>query len=135
LRLQDDYLQEQGTHTKKKTGLLWSTQIVTSIWDGWHLLWTIRNHVIHGHDQVSRRLIQRQDVEDDVRAIYEDRELLLPADQDHLFPDVETHLQHSATSLRNWVTTYGPMFTDSISRAKRRALLGVRSIRTYFAPV
>jgi hypothetical protein len=27
------------------------------------------------------------------------------------------------------------MFSDSISRAKRRAVHGVRSIRSYFAPV
>jgi hypothetical protein len=132
--LQDDYLHEQGIHTKKQTGQLWATQLVTSIWDEWHKVWTIRNEVIHGHDQASRRHIQRLEAEHDLQAIYNDRDHLLPADQDHLFDDVETHLTHSTTTIRNWMKVYGGMFTDSISRAKQRATLGVRSIRSYFAP-
>jgi hypothetical protein len=94
-RLQDEYLPDQGLHTKKKTGLLWATQLLTSIWEGWNLVWTIRNEVIHGHDQASRHRIQRQEVEHEIKAIYDEREHLLPADQDHLFDDVETHLTHS----------------------------------------
>jgi hypothetical protein len=43
-------------------------------------------------------------------------------------------LTHSTTAIRNWFNTYGGMFADSISRAKQRATLGVRSIRSYFAP-
>jgi hypothetical protein len=65
--------------------------------------------------------------------IYENREHLLPEDQDRLFDDVDTHLSSSTVSIQNWLRTYSPMFTDSISRAKRRATLGVRSIRSYFA--
>jgi hypothetical protein len=133
-RLQDEYLCEQRIHTKKQTGQLWATQIITSIWDGWSLVWKIRNEVIHGHDQASRRHIQHQEVEYEVKAIYEDHDHLLPADQDHLFDDVDTHLTQSTTTLRNWLNVYQDLFTDSIAKAKRRALLGVRSIRTYFQP-
>jgi hypothetical protein len=98
-------------------------------------VWTIRNEVIHGHDLASRHRIQRQAVETEIRAIYDERDLLLPDDQDHLFDDVDTHLSHSTTTLKNWISTYQGMFSDSISRAKRRAVHGVRSIRSYFAPV
>jgi hypothetical protein len=132
--LQDDYLNDKGIRTKKQTGQLWATHILTSIWDEWHVLWTIRNEVIHGHDQASRQRTQRREAELDIRAIYNQRNLLLPVDQDHLFDDVETHLTHSTIAIRNWINTYGGMFADSISRAKQRATLGVRSIRSYFAP-
>jgi hypothetical protein len=85
----------------------------------------IRNEVIHGHDQTSRNRIQRTMTEQEICAIYQDRHLLLPADQDHLFDDVEFHLTFSTTSLRNWLNTYQGMFTDSISKAKKRATEGV----------
>jgi hypothetical protein len=84
----------------------------------------IRNTVIHGHDQTSCNHIQRTEAELEIYAIY-DRHLLLPADQDHLFDDVEFHLTFSTISLQNWLNTYQGMFTDSISKAKKRATEGV----------
>jgi hypothetical protein len=51
------------------------------------------------YDQTSRLNIQRLEAETELRAIYEDRESLLPADQDHLFEDVNTHLAYSTNSL------------------------------------
>jgi hypothetical protein len=133
-RLQDEYLTDQNLKTKKITGQIWATQLLLSIWEGWANLWTIRNEVIHGHDKASRQRIQRLEVESDIRAIYDERDHLLPADQDYLFDDVDAHLTHSTTTLRNWFSTYGSLFSDSISKAKRRATLGVRSIRSFFAP-
>jgi hypothetical protein len=85
----------------------------------------IRNAVIHGHDQTSRNCIQQTEAELEIGAIYNDRNLLLPADLDHLFDDVEYHLTFSTISLQNWLNTYQGMFTDSISKAKKRATEGV----------
>jgi hypothetical protein len=78
--------------------------------------------------------IKRLEAKTELRAIYEERELLLPADQDHLFDDVNTHLAYSTNSIRNWLNTYQGLFTDSILKAKKRALDGVCSIRSYFQP-
>jgi hypothetical protein len=133
--LQDQYLQDQKLYSAKNTGLLWAASLLTSLWDEWHLVWTIRNEVIHGHDESSRQRKQRASAEKELRAIYEDRELLLPADQDHLFEHVDIHLAKSTQSIQNWLNTYQPMFTDSIKKARRRAVDGVRSIRSYFAPI
>ena len=132
LRLQDKYLYQQGLHNKKTTGLLWTTTILSKIWEEWTSIWNIRNQVIHGHDQTSHLNIQRLEAETELRAIYDERELLLPADQDHLFDDVNTHLTYSMNSIRNWLNTYQGLFTNSIFNAKKRALDGVRSIRSYF---
>ena len=133
-RLQDEHLHQQGLHDKKTTGLLWATTISSKIWEEWTLIWTIRNQVIHGHDLTSRLNKQRLEAETELHAIYDNRKLLLPADQDHLFNEVNTHLAHSTNSIRNWLNTYQGLFNDSISKAKKRALDGVRSIRSYFQP-
>jgi hypothetical protein len=127
-RLQDDYLLDQGLRNKKTTGQIWATQILISIWEGWTQVWTIRNEVIHGHDQASRQRLQRLEVESDIRAIYNKGNHLLPEDQDYLFEDVENHLHHSTVTLRNWFNTYRSLFSDSISKVKQQAVHGVRSI-------
>jgi hypothetical protein len=75
---------------------------------------TISNQVIHSHDQTSRINIQCLEAKTELRALYDDRELLLPADQDHLFDDVNTHLAHSTNSIQNWLNTYQGLFTHSI---------------------
>jgi hypothetical protein len=127
-KFQDNYLHQQGLHNKKNTGQLWATNILSSIWEEWHLVWTIHNEVIHGHNQISCQRIQGLMAETEIRAIYDEREPLLPTDKDHLFDDVKIHLAFSTTSLQNWLNTYQGMFTDSISKAKKRALDGVHSI-------
>jgi hypothetical protein len=87
-----------------------------------------------GNDQTSRLNIQCLAAETELRAIYDDRKLLLPADQDHLFDDVNTHLAYSTNSIQNWLNTYQGLFTDRISKAKKRALDAVCSIQSYFQP-
>jgi hypothetical protein len=101
---------------------------LSKIWEEWTLIWNIGIQVIHGHDQTSRLNIQCLEAETELRAIYDDRKLLLPADQDHLFDDVNTHLAYSTNSIQNWLNTYQGFFTDSISKAKKCALDGVCSI-------
>jgi hypothetical protein len=108
--------------------------ILSKIWEEWTLIWTIRNQVIRGHDQTSRLNIQRLEAKTEPRALYDDRKLLLPANQDHLFDDVDTHLAHSTNSIQNWLNTYQGLSTNSISKAKKRALDGIRSICSYFQP-
>jgi hypothetical protein len=93
---------------------------------------TIRNQVIHGHDQTSHLDIQHLEAKTELCAIYDDHELLLPADQDHLFDDVNTHLAYSMNSIQNWLNTYQGFFTHTISKAKKRVLDGVCSIQSYF---
>ena len=56
----------------------------------------------------------------------------MPNDQQHLFDNIDTHLQKPTQSLINWYNTYQPMFSHSIKEAQRRSLLGVRSLRHYF---
>jgi hypothetical protein len=131
-QLQDDDLLQQGLHNKKTTRQLWATNILSCIWEEWHLVWMTCNAVIHGHDQTSHNCIQQTEAELEICAIYNDRDLLLPADQGHLFDDVKFHLTFSTISLQNWLNTYQGMFTDSISKAKRCVTEGVQSIQSYF---
>jgi hypothetical protein len=100
-RLQDKYLHQQGLHNKKTTGLLWATTILSKIWEEWTSIWNIQNQVIHGHDQTSRLNIQRLEAETELRAIYDECKLLLPADQDFkmLIPTLPTPRIQSETGL------------------------------------
>jgi hypothetical protein len=73
-RLQDEHLHQQGLHNKKTTSLLWATIILSKIWEEWTLIWTIRNQVIHGHDQTSHLNIQHLEAKTELRALYNDHE-------------------------------------------------------------
>jgi hypothetical protein len=87
------------------------------------------------HNQTGCQRIQRLEAETKIRVIYDKHKLLLPADQDHLFDDVEFHLTFPTTSLQNWLNTYQGMFTDSISKAKKCTFDSVQSIQSYFNPL
>jgi len=133
-RHQDDFLQSQRLRSKSRSGKLWSTTVITCLWKQWLEVWTSRNDIIHGHDETTRRLVLRNKAEWQIRKVYKNRELYLPRDRDFLFETVEEHLTQSTTSLLNWFSTYQPMFAHSALQAKKHAIKGVRSIRSYFQP-
>jgi len=134
-RLQGDYLFTSRLATRSRTGKLWTTTVITCLWKQWQEVWTLRNEAVHGHDETTRRLILRKKAEWQVRQIYDNRDLYLPNDRDVLFDNVDEHLEKSSTTaLLNWYSTYQPMFAHSIREAKKRAIQGVRSIRSYFQP-
>jgi hypothetical protein len=72
------------------------------ILEEWTLIWTIRNQVIHGHNQTSHLNIQRLEAKTKLRAIYDDRKLLLPVDQDHLFDDVNIPTSSTSQQIHQW---------------------------------
>jgi hypothetical protein len=95
-----------------------------------------RNTMVHGKNQVARQEAQRRITEADLRSVYDNREKLEPDLQRLLFRDVQDHIERHPTCVtRNWLQTNAPILQESLRRAKRQALKGVRSIRSYFAPV
>jgi hypothetical protein len=134
-RLQDDYLSQQHLQSKTRTGSLWTTSIITSIWSQFEIVWELRNGVIHGNDNHNRNMIRRQTAVHQLNAIYNLCDELLPSDRVHLFDTVEEHLTLPTTTILNWVTVYKSMFTDSIRKAKKQAVVGVRAISEYMLPL
>ena len=130
--LQDYHLFQTGKSSKTRTGTLWTVSITICIWDNFKTVWTTRNEIIHGHDDTTRNAAKRRIAQANIRRIYDKRNQLMPNDQQHLFDNIDTHLQKPTRSLINWYNTYQPMFSHSIKEAQRRSLLGVRSLRHYF---
>jgi hypothetical protein len=130
--LQEDHLWSTEKMSKTRSGKLWTTAIITGIWQQWEILWKLRNGVIFGHDEESRRKAQRELAEAKIRRVYELRQHMLPRDRDYLFDTVAEHLRLSTTSLVNWYQTYQPLFTHSVQQAKSRAIHNMRSLRSYF---
>ena len=131
-RLQDDHLRLPRKTSKTRSGKLWTTAIITGIWLQWDILWKLRNGVIFGHDEESRRKAERDLAETKIRRVYEQRPHMLHSDRECLFDTVEEHLRFSTTSLVNWYQTYQPLFIHSVQQAASRAFHNVRSIRSYF---
>ena len=134
-RLQADHAYRNGKRDQAAS-LLWTTNIICSIWKEWFDLWDLRNGVIHGHDSTSRNKAKRDRAEQEIRLIYDSREAMLPADRDHLEDNAEDHITGKSTQrLQNWLHTYRGLFKKSIADAKKRSVTGVRSIRSYFLPI
>ena len=122
----------QDTHMR--SGTQWTGEIIATLWDQWYKVWTMRNSVIHGHDQESRAKHQREIDTQRLHSIYRSRHLMEPSVQELLFPTIEEH-QHSrgATAIHNWLSIHETTFIQSVKNVSKRAIKGVRSIKTYFA--
>ena len=57
-----------------------------------------------------------------------------PSVQELLIENAEAHNEQPLTHTRNWLAQNAGLFKESIRRVKKKALTGVRSIRTYFQP-
>jgi hypothetical protein len=140
LTVQNDYLaRRQGptsdrevTHQRtEKMGKQWQKKFIIEIWKQWMVLWKSRNELVHGKNVATQREANRRQLAVDLRGIYDQREHLEPEFQSLLFRDEQEHLRkfHLNTT-RNWISTNAPIFRQSLRQAKRRAIAGVRSIRS-----
>ncbi|KAI2499118.1 hypothetical protein MHU86_15388 [Fragilaria crotonensis] len=140
--VQEDYLARHNVSSGRnntqlrKKGKQWQKKFILEIWKQWMTLWKARNDLVHGKDTTAQNEANRRRTAEELRAIYDRREQLEPEYQRLLYSDVQDHLQrHRDYTTRNWVNTNAPILRESLRRAKRRAVAGVRSIRSYFAPV
>ncbi len=140
--VQEDFLarrlgpSQNASSPQKKKGKQWQQKFIVEIWKQWTTLWKSRNEMVHGKTQGTRREALRRTAEAELQTIYDSRALLEPGAQQLLFREVQDHTQkHQHTTTRNWLRTNAPIFRESLRRAKRSAIMGVRSIRSYFAPV
>lgn len=131
-RIQDDYLYLTGKADKQRSGNHWTTSITTKIWSSWYELWDQRNKKVHGHDQASQAATKRRNIQIKLSALYASKHLMLPKHIDHLYDNVDTHLQKPTNAMLNWYSIYHPMFKRGIKTAQTKAIQGVRSIASYF---
>ena len=133
--IQDDYY-AQTLNLKgntRKSGAHWQKAIISEIWSQWFILWEMRNHDQHGSTESTRQRIERVEVERTLQDIYDLREQMEPSVQQVLCRDITDHFAKPLWFNKNWLAVHGPLVKQSIKRAKKKAIQGVRSIRQYFA--
>lgn len=119
---------------RKRTGDQWQSQLIVTIWKAWDKRWIERNKALHGYDAATRQHALRRDVRRQLDRIYQQRHLMEPSVQELLHPEPDDHQAQQLGTTRNWLAQNAAVFTESIRRVKRKAIQGVRSIRTYFQP-
>ena len=142
--VQDDFLARREPNAsadtprlaQKTKGKQWQKKFIVAIWMQWTVLWTARNAMVRGTNLVAQRQAHRRTTEAELRSVYDTREQLEPEFQRLLFRDVQCHIQRQPHYItRNWLQMNVPIFRESLRRSERRAIKGVQSIRSYFAPV
>jgi hypothetical protein len=119
---------------KKRSGQRWQQSVISEIWTQWFLLWEMRNQDLHGATESARTRAAREEVERTLRDLYDLREQMEPSVQHLLCRDLSDHFAKPLWYNKNWLAVHGPLIKQSIRRAKKKAIQGVRSIRTYFTP-
>ena len=116
---------------KKMTGTAWQSQLIRHVWNAWYTLWISRNSDLHGYDNATRQAAERRELERAVGNIYTQRHLLEPRVEQLLYPEVQDHIVHPTSRLRNWLSTVTPLMQESQRRERIRMTRGVMSIRPF----
>ena len=95
----------------------------------------LRNEELHGRDTISTERAERQEIKRALKEVYELRPQLEPRVQDLLMRNEQDHMQRPLWVTRNWLAVNAPAIQESARRVKSKAIKGVKSIRSYFAPV
>ena len=119
---------------KKRTGQRWQQTLIGEIWNQWFDVWTMRNKDLHGSTETAKTRAEREEVERTLRDIYDLKEQMEPSVQQLLCQEITEHFAKPLWFNKNWIAIHGPLVKQSIKRAKKKAIQGVRSIRQYFSP-
>jgi hypothetical protein len=133
--IQDDYYATtiNNTESRRRSGEQWQQAIISEVWSQWFLLWELRNKDQHGSNESTRQRIEREEVERTLRELYDLKEQMEPSVQQVLCQDITDHFNKPLWYNKNWLAVHGPLVKQSIRRARKNAIQGVKSIRQYFA--
>jgi hypothetical protein len=127
------YLEHQRTaEDLHPISLAWQASLIQCIWERWYHLWKLRNQDVHGNDQRTQAEASRREASRQLGEIYRNRNLYETHVQKLLHGDISDHEHHDFRVTRNWISVNAPIFRESLQRVKKRALSGMRSIRSYF---
>jgi hypothetical protein len=119
-------------HFGQRNGSTWTTEIITTLWEQWAIIWTTRNADVHGHDEATRSYQLDRLNRQRLKLIYEQKLQIEPRIRDLLYDTVEEHMQHSSRTIQNWLAVHEDTIAHSIKHAAKRAIQGMRSIRSFF---
>jgi acid phosphatase class B len=120
--------------SKRRTGQRWQEAIIGELWAQWFIVWELRNKDLNGATVTAKTRGDREEVKRMLREIYNLRNRMEPSVQQILCRDITDHFVKPLWFNKNWLAVHGPIVKQSVKRAKKKAIQGVRSIRQYFAP-
>jgi hypothetical protein len=101
------------TSDPKKNGTSWAAEVADFILTKWLELWKSRNDDRHGVDTVTSEQRSREQVNREVRLLYENHDGLVARDREFIFAKpLEDVLKMPVMALRVWVNSYRPLLDD-----------------------
>jgi exopolysaccharide biosynthesis predicted pyruvyltransferase EpsI len=92
----------------------------------------MRNADVHGHDQTTRQEQREQNNIKRLQTLYDQQQNMEPRVREELLYDtIEEHIQQSRHTLQNWLAVHELTILQSIKQAAKRAIQGVRLIKSY----
>jgi hypothetical protein len=139
-RLQDQHLLKIKSNSNSLTGILWTTNIITTVWKEFFTMWNARNTTIHGADSKSRQKSRIRRASVILHHLHTKRDTVLATDRELFIgettEDIDQWIQtRTATHIENWLRIWKPVIIDSVKAAHTFAITSVRPLQEYFAPV
>lgn len=131
--LQDIYYTTRPDSQQSRKGSTWQVAIINCLWDQWSALWDSRNKDVHGVDARQSASIARQNALRTLRELYDLRDQVEPSARELLMKDIRDHAARSTWHLKTWITINESTLRASYQRAKRLAISGMRSLRSYWS--
>jgi hypothetical protein len=133
--IQDDYYATtiNNKDSRRRSGDQWQQAIIGEVWSQWFILWESRNKDQHGSNESTRHRLEREEVERTLCELYDLKAQMEPSVQQVLCQDITDHFNKPLWYNKNWLAVHGPLVKQSIRRAQKKAIQGVKLIRQYFA--
>jgi hypothetical protein len=140
-RVQDDYYHNkvgptnarQNRSTRQQTGVQRQQKLIQEIWKQWKKVWKSRNELVHGQNAKAQSEANRVNANMALHRIYDQRGQNEPQDQQLLFAELNEPLQRR--QLKYAIGNTSPHQFLRLASGELDAITGVRSVRSYFAPV
>ncbi|KAI2493958.1 hypothetical protein MHU86_20566 [Fragilaria crotonensis] len=132
--LQDAHYVTRPNYNSKKSrkGAKWQVAIIGRLWDDWYLLWESRNNDLHGANAQQHAVLERQRAVQTLRELYALRNHYEPSVQELLMDDVREHEAKSTWHIKTWLQLNESVLRTSMQRATRRAIAGMKTIKSYW---
>jgi hypothetical protein len=132
--LQQDYIYRTSPGTKFDKDK-WLSLIIKPLIMDCLDLWTLRTAERHGNNYASKQQKLANQVQRDLRAIYQLQDKVLASDRDLFAAPLDTFLFADTYSIQCWIRSHKPIIYQSRREAKRHAVTNVRLLPTYFHPL
>ena len=133
-RITHDFVINHDTYANlnghKMDGEQWSSKLIQSLWNYVLSLWKHRNDTLHASNTSSPW--HNKNLQDQVKALYNQKPHIDPSDQHALNKPLHTVLKYTNKQMERWLTITRPRVKAALQRTKTRTVRQSIAISTYF---